>query len=111
MEINSIIKQTLLSATAFQIVCGLVINGQEGSAVFALELTPENIQKILDIAGKQVWEQLAGSPIRVRLGQDGKNKPTLEAVGHFMADQWITIPNETEVEEDTDIISEPNVEE
>lgn len=44
METNGVIQQTLLNATAFQIVCGVAVNEQPGTAVFALELNSENIQ-------------------------------------------------------------------
>lgn len=98
METNGVIQQTLLNATAFQIVCGIAVNEQSGTAVFALELNSENIQQVLDIANKEVWEQLVGSPIRVRLGQDDEGKPKLEAIGHFLANKWLTIPSENLVE-------------
>jgi hypothetical protein len=100
METNGVIQQTLLNATAFQIVCGVVVNEQSGTAVFALELNTDNIQQVLDIANKEVWEQLVGSPIRIRLGQDGEGKPKLEAVGHFLANKWLTIPDEAPVWEE-----------
>lgn len=100
METNGVIQQTLLNATAFQVVCGVVVNEQSGTAVFALKLNSENIQQVLDIANKEVWEQLVGSPVRVRLGKDGEGKPKLEAVGHFLANKWITIPDETPIEKE-----------
>ena len=91
MELNAVIQKTFLTLDGIQITCSLIYEGQEGAGAFILETSLDNIAEMLKIADKPSWEQLPGSPVKLKLEQvDGKLK--LIAVGHFLADYWYTIP-------------------
>lgn len=95
MEINGVIKQTGLTAESIIAEIQIVINEQGGTASFVLPTTNANISKLLAIAGRSYWEQLAGAPVKCRLEEESQGY-RLAAVGHFMVDQWIEIPKPEE---------------
>lgn len=99
MEINGVIVETALTPDAFQIGAKLTIDGKEGAVapVFPMD-TRENLATMLTIAGKQRWEDIKGSPIRFRVEQN-EGGYQLKAIGHFMEDLWLNVPEPTESEE------------
>ena len=99
MEINGVIVETALTPDAFQIGAKLTIDGKEGAVapVFPMD-TKENLATILTIAGKQRWEDIKGAPVRFKIEQEGDDQYRLIAIGHFMEDLWLNIPESTETE-------------
>lgn len=99
MEINGVIVETALTPDAFQIGAKLTIDGKEGAVapVFPMD-TRENLATILTIAGKQRWEDIKGAPVRFKIEQEGDDQYRLIAIGHFMEDLWLNIPESTETE-------------
>lgn len=99
MEINGVIVETALTPDAFQIGAKLTIDGKEGAVapVFPMD-TRENLATILMIAGKQRWEDIKGAPVRFKIEQEGDDQYRLIAIGHFMEDLWLNIPESTETE-------------
>ena len=99
MEINGVIVETALTPDVFQIGAKLTIDGKEGAVapVFPMD-TRENLATILTIAGKQRWEDIKGAPVRFKIEQEGDDQYRLVAIGHFMEDLWLNIPESTETE-------------
>lgn len=98
MELNGIIKETILTTNAFQITCELIYEGQQAAATFAMNNTPENFTEMMKVSGKPCWEQLPNTPIKLRLINEAGNI-RLDAIGHFMIDYWLIVPKaETEPE-------------
>lgn len=100
MEINGVIVETALIPDMFQIGAKLTIDGKEGvvAPVFPMD-TKENLATMLIIAGKQRWEDIKGSSLRFKIEQEGDDQYRLTAIGHFMEDIWLSIPESTKPEE------------
>lgn len=99
MEINGVITNTTLTPKAFAIECDLVYEGNVAKTTFAFEFSEENVTHMLAIAGAPCWEQIVGKPVKLRVDKTEDEKVLkLDAVGHFLVDEWMTIeqPNEQE---------------
>ena len=91
MELNAVIQKTVFTLDGIQIVCGLIYNGREVSGAFVIETSLDNIAEMLKVADKPSWEQLPGSPVKLKLEQVDNNLKLI-AIGHFLADYWYTVP-------------------
>lgn len=98
MELNAAIQHTALTPEGIYVACTLAYQGKDASCMFPLEPTFENITEILKICGKNSWEQLIGAPVKLRVETEG-DKAKVVAIGHFLADYWLDIPEPKETPE------------
>lgn len=100
MEINGVITNTTLTPKAFAIECELVYEGTAAKTAFAFEFSEENIAHMLAVAGAPCWEQIVGKPVKLRVDKTEDEKVLkLNAVGHFLVNEWMTIEQPEEEKE------------
>ena len=100
MEINGVITNTTLTPKAFAIECELVYEGTAVKTAFAFEFSEENIAHMLAVAGAPCWEQIVGKPVKLRVDKTEDEKVLkLNAVGHFLVNEWMTIEQPEEEKE------------
>lgn len=91
LELNGMIKTTYLVPNVFQATIETILDEQQATATFSAPLSQENVQRLLEVAGKPCWEQLSCSPIRLRITKREQGFK-LEAIGHFILDHWFEVP-------------------
>lgn len=102
MEHNACIATTKLTDSEIVLSLAFLVNGQQASVDLPLDCNADTIKLVLQIVGKDSWEQVANSYIRVNTEeQDGKMK--LTKIGHILSDSWIDLgfKDEEETKEET----------
>lgn len=117
-EVNGVIQDTFLGFSntgmfTFQLkigyldeqvaIYGRVALDEIGSdgAIVHTPLCSRFVSKILYVANKPAWEALRGTPVRIRLGEDG----SIAELGNFLKDRWLNIYNEIEDNQKTKLTS------
>jgi hypothetical protein len=47
--------------------------------------------RVLSTVGVDAWEKLPGTPVRVRGGGFGGSSGSIEAIGHYLKDEWLNL--------------------
>lgn len=105
---NALIGATTLNthgvAIEIRVAVSTAENKQEiATGVIPFSLSTEVITTLLQVAGAQSWEEMAGKYIRVIMETDGDNAFQVKQIGNIMFDNWISVK---EMNANTDMVTE-----